>query len=197
MVSSTILGEILVAAGRENVINSQAGLYVYGFDASIHHCAPEVVVQGRTTDQISAVVKVANKHWVPIVVRGSGTGLSGQAVPIRGGIILDLSRMTTIKEVHVEDLYCVVEPGVIYEKLNKALAPTGFFFPPSPGSGDVCTVGGMVACNASGMRAIKYGATRDYVLDISAVRTRALNLVRAHISPKHVLAGRPARVKPD
>jgi glycolate oxidase len=169
MLSSAVLSELTVAAGAENVITSTAGLYVYGFDASIHHYTPEAVVQGRTARQISAVVKVANQHRIPIVARGSGTGLSGQAIPIKGGIVLDLSCMTAIKEVHVEDLYCVVEPGVIYERLNKALAPTGFFFPPSPGSGDVCTVGGMVACNASGMRAIKYGATRDYVLGMEVV----------------------------
>ncbi|MGC9553802.1 MAG: FAD-binding oxidoreductase [Thermoplasmatota archaeon] len=169
MLSTAILKEIMEVAGEENVITSQAGLYTYGFDASIHHHSPDVVVRGRNTAQISALVKLANQRNIPIVARGSGTALSGQAIPIHGGIILDLSGMTAVREVRVEDLYCVVEPGVIYSRLNNQLARKGFFFPPSPGSADVCTIGGMVACNASGMRAIKYGATRDYVLAMEVV----------------------------
>jgi len=169
MLSSELLDKIRTAAGKDNVISTKAGLYAYGFDASIHHHSPDVVVLGRNTQQISAIVKLANNHVIPVIARGAGTALSGQAIPIYGGIVLDMSSMAKIQEVHVEDLYCVVESGVIYKNLNKVLAPAGFFFPPSPGSGNVCTLGGMVACNASGMRAIKYGATRDYVLGMKVV----------------------------
>lgn len=169
MLSSQVMEQIRQAVADEHLITSAAGLYAYGFDASIHHRTPDVVVRPRSTSEVSAIVKIAYEHEIPMVARGSGTALSGQAVPIRGGIVLDLSAMHRVLEVNVEDLYCVVEPGVIYGRLNKQLAPKKFFFPPSPGSSDVCSIGGMVACNASGMRAIKYGATRDYVLGLEVV----------------------------
>ncbi len=169
MLSSQVMEELREVVGDGRLITSLAGLYAYGFDASIHHRTPDVVVQPRSTDQVSDIVTVAHEHEVPVVARGSGTALSGQAVPIQGGIVLDMSAMDRVLEVNVDDLYCVVEPGVIYAKLNEQLAPENFFFPPSPGSSDVCTIGGMVACNASGMRAIKYGATRDYVLGLEVV----------------------------
>jgi len=155
--------------GKEKILSSQAELYSYGFDASIHHAMPSVVVQPRSEEDIVEVVKIAHEHAIPIIARGAGTALSGQAVPIKGGIILDMAAMNKIKEIKIENFYCKVEPGVIYGELNKELAKYGFFFPPSPGSGDVCTIGGTIATNASGMRAIKYGATRDYVLGLRAV----------------------------
>jgi len=169
MLSSQVMEQLRQAVGSDQIITSPAALYAYGFDASIHHRTPDVVVQPHGTEEVSDIVKIAYEHEIPVVARGSGTGLSGQAVPIEGGIVLDLSAMNRVLEVNVEDLYCIVEPGVIYGKLNQQLAPQKFFFPPSPGSSDVCTIGGMVACNASGMRAIKYGATRDYVLGLEVV----------------------------
>ena len=95
--------------------------------------------------------------------------MCGHTVPVKGGIIIDMTYMNRIKVISVEDLYCIVEPGVIYDKLNGELGKRGFWFPATPGSGEACTIGGMVATNASGMRAIKYGATRDYVLGLEVV----------------------------
>jgi len=164
-----VLEKLHEIVGRDRVFTDKADLYAYGFDASIHHATPDVVVRVKNADEVEKIVSLANEHSIPIVARGAGTGLSGQAVPIEGGILLDMTAMNRIKEIHIEDLYCVVEPGVIYGKLNEALAEYGFFFPPSPGSGDVCTIGGMIAANASGMRAIKYGATRDYILGMEIV----------------------------
>jgi glycolate oxidase len=155
--------------GERNLSTKVADLYTYGFDASIHHRSPDVVVRPRTTGEVSEVVKLARMEKIPIVARGAGTGLCGSAVPIKGGIVLDMTRMDTIKEVRVGDLYCVVEAGVVYDRLNERLAPFKFFLPTSPGSAEACTIGGMVATNASGMRAIKYGATRDYVLGLEVV----------------------------
>lgn len=146
-----------------------AELYAYGFDASIHHRSPDIVVQPTSTDQVSKVVKLANERKIPILARGGGTGLCGSAVPIRGGIVLDMTRMNAIKEIRVEDLYCVCQAGVVYDKLMEALAPFKFSIPTAPGSGEACTMGGMIATNASGMRAIKYGAMRDYVLGLEVV----------------------------
>jgi glycolate oxidase len=156
-------------AGEKNCSTRVADLYTYGFDASIHHRSPEIVVQPRSTEQVSRIVRLANERCVPILARGGGTGLCGSAVPLEGGIVLDMTRMNRIKEIRVEDLYCVVEPGVIYDRLMEALAPFKFSIPTAPGSGEACTMGGMVATNASGMRAIKYGAIRDYVLGLEVV----------------------------
>ena len=164
-----VLDGIADIVGKENMSTRVAELYTYGFDASIHHNSPEVVVRPSSAEEISGIMKIANEKEIPVMPRGAGTGLCGSAVPLRGGILLDMARMNGIKEIRVEDLNCAVEAGVIYDQLNKALAPKGFFFPPTPGSGEVCTIGGMIAANASGMRAIKYGATRDYVLGLRVV----------------------------
>jgi len=164
-----IVDEIEKIVDADRIFTDATDLYAYGFDASIHHAMPDVVVKVRDAEEVEKIVSLANQHSIPVIARGAGTGLSGQAVPIHGGILLDMTSMNRIKEIHIEDLYCVVEPGVIYGKLNEALSEYGFFFPPSPGSGDVCTIGGMIAANASGMRAIKYGATRDYILGMEVV----------------------------
>ncbi|OPY31298.1 MAG: glycolate oxidase subunit GlcD [Methanomassiliicoccales archaeon PtaU1.Bin124] len=164
-----VLNELRDIVGSENVSTSAADLYTYGFDSSIHHHSPEVVIRPGSTEEVSMVVKVAARDHIAITTRGAGTGLCGGAVPLHGGIVLDTTRMNKIREIRVQDLYCVVEAGVVNDKLNEALAPFKFFFPTSPGSGEACTIGGMVAANASGMRAIKYGATRDYVMGLVVV----------------------------
>ena len=164
-----IVGEIEGIVGKDSYSTDIADLYVYGFDASIHHKTPDVVVRPRTTEQVSDLVKLANRTMTPIVPRGAGTAMCGHTVPLKGGMILDLTAMNKIKEMRVEDLYCVVEPGVIYDQLNGELGKRGFWFPTTPGSAEACTIGGMVATNASGMRAIKYGATRDFVLGLEVV----------------------------
>jgi glycolate oxidase len=112
---------------------------------------------------------LANAEIVPVIARGAGTSLSGMAVPARGGIVLDLSHMNEILKISIEDRLAVVEPGVVYADLEKALKPYGFFFPPDPASGKVATLGGNVATNAGGLKGAKYGTTRDYVLGIQVV----------------------------
>jgi glycolate oxidase len=164
-----VISKLCQVVGDENCSTRTADLYTYGFDASIHHESPDIVIRPENTQQVSEIVKLANEKKIPITARGAGTGLCGHAVPLQKGIVLDMCKMNKIVEVHVEDLYCVIQPGVVYAQLNKELAKKKFFFPPTPGSGDVCTIGGMVAVNASGMRAIKYGATRDYVLGLEVV----------------------------
>jgi glycolate oxidase len=146
-----------------------ASRYCYATDASIYRAMPDAVAAPINTAEVAEIVKLANKHKVPLIPRGAGTGLCGGAVAVHGGIIVDTQRMHKIKEIHPESLYCVVEPGVIYDELNVALKPFGYVFPTAPGSGEACVIGGMVALNASGMRAIKYGATRDYVLGLEVV----------------------------
>jgi glycolate oxidase len=164
-----VVEELEKIVGKERLSTRIADLYVYGFDASIHHKTPDVVVRPLNTHEVSEIVKLANRTKTPIIPRGAGTAMCGHTVPLKGGIIIDLTGMDKIKEIRVEDLFCVVEPGVVYDKLNLELAKKGFWFPTTPGSGEACTIGGMVATNASGMRAIKYGATRDYVLGLEVV----------------------------
>ena len=165
-----IIEEFERIVGKDNVSTSPAVLYTYGFDASIYHNDPEVVIQPTSTEQVSEIMKIAYANGIPVVPRGAGTGLCGAAVPIEGGICLAMQKMNRILEISVKDLWVDVEAGVVYNDLNAELAKHGFFFPPSPGSAEACQVGGMVATNASGMRAVKYGATRDYVLGLTFVR---------------------------
>ncbi|MEM1513664.1 MAG: FAD-binding oxidoreductase [Candidatus Thermoplasmatota archaeon] len=161
--------KIMKEIDNSRIFLKKCELYAYGFDASIHHATPDIVIKPKNASEVEKIVKIANEHCIPVIARGAGTALCGQAVPIYGGILLDMTGMNKIKEINVNDLYCVVEPGVVYANLNEELAKYGFFFPPTPGSGDVCTIGGMIAVNASGARAIKYGATRDYVLGLEVV----------------------------
>ncbi len=164
--------------GDEACSTRPADLYTYGFDASIYHRSPDMVIQPRSTEQVAEIMKIAQRHGLPVIPRGGGTGLCGSAVPIKGGLVLDMSRMDRIVDISVGDLCCVVEAGCVYQDLNDALTPHGFWFPPTPGSSDACQIGGMVACNASGMKAVKYGATRDYVLGLTFV-TADGQIVRA------------------
>jgi glycolate oxidase len=110
----------------------------------------------------------SHAHDVPVTPRGAGTSVTGAILPLRGGIVMDLSRMNRVLEVRRDDGLAVVEAGTVCKDLNAALAPT-HFFAPDPGSSSVCTIGGMVACNASGLRAVKYGTTKDHVLALEAV----------------------------
>lgn len=165
-----IIEQIEKVVGKEGYSIEPAVLYTYGFDASIFHKTPNMVVQPRTTEQVSEIMKIAHANKIPVTPRGAGTGLCGSAVPIKGGIVMAMQRMNKVKKVSVADLWVDVEAGCVYNALNEELAKYGFFFPPSPGSAEACQIGGMVATNASGMRAVKYGATRDFVLGLTFVK---------------------------
>ena len=134
----------------------------------MHEGFPEAIVFARSTEEVAGVVKIAAAHKIPVTARGAGTSATGAALATKGGILLDLSRMNKIKELNKNDRYVCVEPGIICNALNAQLEPT-HFFPPDPGSAPICTIGGMIACNASGVRAVKYGTTRDYVMGLEVV----------------------------
>ncbi len=164
-----MLEELRAIVGNENASDDAAERYVYGSDASIHQGFPSAVVRPASVYEVQKILRFANRNKIPVVPRGAGTGESGSAVPLDAGIVLDLKRMDKVLEIRPQDMFCRVEPGVINDELNRELKSYGFFFPPTPGSGKVCTIGGMIANNASGMRAIKYGATRDAVLGLKVV----------------------------
>lgn len=155
--------------GEENVKNDIIDRYCYSMDASIYRSIPDVVVFPKSTDQVSEIMKFANVNEIPVTPRGAATGLCGGAVPLEGGIVMDLTKMNKILEIDLDNLCVKVEPGVIQFQLNEELKPHGFFFPPTPGSKKMCTIGGMISTNAGGMRAIKYGVTRNFVLGLKVV----------------------------
>ncbi|MDG6218501.1 MAG: FAD-binding oxidoreductase [Candidatus Thermoplasmatota archaeon] len=155
--------------GEEHVRDDIADLYVYASDASVHSKLPDAVVRPGSIKEIQEILRYANKNKIAVVPRGTGSGMSGQTVPLNGGIVLDMKRMDRIIEIRPEDLLCKVEPGVINDELNNTLKTYGFFFPPTPSSGNICTIGGMIGTNASGNRSVKYGATRDAILGMKVV----------------------------
>ena len=168
MMDPEIISKLSSIVGEENCKTSTAELYAYSMDAGIHKRMPDAVVRPRTTTEVAEIVKLANEYKFPLVPRGAGTALCGHSVAIDGGVIVDLQRMNTIKEIKVEDLYCITEPGVVHQDLNNALKEYGFWVP-GPSSGNVANIGGMVATNSSGGNAVKYGATRDFVLGLKVV----------------------------
>jgi glycolate oxidase len=163
-----ILEDLQEIAGS-NVSDSLAERRCYASDASRVAGLADYVVRPEDAQQVSRIMRLASEERIPVTARGAGTGLSGGASPISGGIVLDLSGMDRIVEIDIENLQVIVEPGVVQQKLNSALRPLGFFFPPDPGSSATCTIGGMIANNSSGMRSVKYGTTKSYVLDLEVV----------------------------
>jgi glycolate oxidase subunit GlcD len=127
------------------------------------------VVRPKSAEEVSEIVKLASAERIAIVPRGAASGLTGGAVPVRGGIVLDMTGMDRILELDLENLQVVVEPGIVHKKLNDELGKYGYFFPPDPGSSDMCTVGGLIANGGSGMHSVKYGTVKDYVLDLEVV----------------------------
>jgi len=163
-----------ILADLENIVgcrvtSSPTELYCYSFDASQIEGRPDYVVRPGSALEVSRIICLAGEQEIPITARGAGTGLAGGAVPVRGGIVLDMSGMKRIVEMDLGNLQVQVEPGVVHETLNLALKPYGFFFPPDPGSSAMCTLGGLISNNGSGMRCVKYGTTRNYVLDLEVV----------------------------
>jgi len=144
-------------------------LVCYGFDASGIQIQPAAVVWPDTTEDVVKVMKHAYRNGIPVIPRGAGTGMTAGAVPVKGAVIISFERMKRIVEIDSENLNVVCEPGVINGKLQRELEWKGFFYPPDPASMNFCTIGGNVAENAGGPRAIKYGVTRDYVMEIESV----------------------------
>ncbi|WP_437774929.1 FAD-binding oxidoreductase [Sorangium sp. So ce1097] len=171
MVARTDLASLLERRlGAESVLSDAASLARYGRDASTYGpFPPEAVALPSTAEEVAAVLRLAYEHGFPVTPRGAGTGLSGGALPVRGGVVLSTERMQRIKEVDDVALTAVVEPGVVTGALQQALEAQGLFYPPDPASLGTCSIGGNVAHNAGGPRALKYGVTRDYVLGVEAV----------------------------
>jgi glycolate oxidase len=155
--------------GDDNARDNVADLYVYGSDSSVHEAMPQAIVRPQNVEQVQQVMRYVNSEKIPIIPRGSGSGMCGQVVPVNGGIILDMKGMNRILEINPQDGYCRMEPGVVDDDLNRALKPYGVFYPPTPASSCVATIAGEIANNASGGRSVKYGAARDAILAMKVV----------------------------
>jgi glycolate oxidase len=169
---------------KERVLTSPEELVTYSYDATEHRCMPLAVFRPANEGEVERIVSFANEEEIPLTARGAGTSLSGCAVPSEGSFVLDFSLMNKIKGIDTRNLLVTLEPGVVYANLNKALEKHGLFFPPDPGSGEVCTIGGMVSTNASGIRAVKYGTTRDYVQKLRIVSAFGEAMSIGNLSPK-------------
>ena len=156
--------------GEDNVSVDEAELVINSTDAlGGAWVKPDVVVWPENTEQVSKIVSYANSRRIPVTPRGAGSSLSGNVIPVNNGIVLNFRKMNNIVEIFARDLQVRVEPGIVYDELNAKLKAYNLFFPPDPGSSAVCTIGGMVANNASGLGAVKYGVTRDYVIGLEVV----------------------------
>src|SRR6267378_1376865 len=166
---TSVLEELRRAVGREHVINSTNDLRIFERDASIEGAIPDAVVLAASTAEVSAVIRIASKNRIPVVPRGAGTGLSGGAVTIRGGIALQMTRMRHILEIDPVGQTALVEPGVVNQELSLAAASHGLFYAPDPSSQKACTLGGNAAENSGGPHCLYYGVTTNHVLGMEVV----------------------------
>jgi len=151
------------------ILHSAYDLTLYEYDASIDRGRPDIVVMPASSEEIAAIVKIAARYNVPVVPRGAGTGLSGGAIPIYGGIVIVFTRMNRILEIDYENLRAVVQPGLVNLHLSTALTPHGFYYVPDPSSQRSCTIGGNVGENAGGPHTLIYGVTTNHVLGLEIV----------------------------
>ena len=170
MVDQKHLQQFISIVGQENVYSDKAHLIAYSYDATREHFEPDAVVFPRNEDDISAILKYCNEHLIVIVPRGAGSGFTGGALPSSGGIVLGFEKhMNKILEIDMKNMVAIVQPGVINMDLQRAVEEVGLFYPPDPASQEYSTIGGNVSENAGGMRAAKYGITKDYVMATRAV----------------------------
>ncbi|HXH83834.1 MAG TPA: FAD-linked oxidase C-terminal domain-containing protein [Candidatus Tectomicrobia bacterium] len=157
------------AVGREHVLWRPEEIVAFEYDATIERFAPQAVVFPGSAEEVSAVVRAARAHGLPVIPRGAGTGLSGGAVAAVGGVVVALTRLNRILEIDARNRIAVVEPGVVNLDLSKAAAPHGLAYAPDPSSQRACTIGGNVAENAGGPHCLAYGATTNHVLGLEVV----------------------------
>lgn len=180
-ITTEILEKLKAIVGPKNVVTDADAMQPYSHDEvtdPAYHHMPEAVVFVETAQQVSAIIKLANACHFPVVPRGAGTGLACGAVPEYGGIVLSLEKMNNILEINPDGLYAVVEPGVRTSDLQEAAEKKGLFYAGDPCSGDSCFIGGNIATNAGGNRAVKYGTTRHQVYSVEVVNPtgRIVNL---------------------
>jgi glycolate oxidase len=170
MLKTEIIVELENITGREGILTAKEDLVSYSFDGTaLWTHAPEVVALPTTTEQISQIMKLANRNRIPVTPRGAGTNISGGSIPMKGGIVLCTTRMNKIIDINKTNLSVVAECGVVLQDLNNALMKERLFFPPDPQSFIACTLGGNAAENAGGPYCVKYGVFKQYLLGMEVV----------------------------
>ena len=164
-----ILNQLERIVGRDHLFTSPEELRCYSYDATGREFLPEAVALPASSQEIAAILALANAHRFPVVPRGAGSGMSGGSLPVAGGLVLAMSRLNRILEIDPANMIAVVEPGVITGELQAALKPHQLMYPPDPASLKFCTIGGNAAECAGGPSAVKYGVTKDYVLGLEVV----------------------------
>ncbi|MEK6651967.1 MAG: FAD-binding protein, partial [Nitrospirota bacterium] len=162
-------------------------LVCYGFDASGLEGVPSAVVWPKNTEEVVRVMRYAWQNEIPVTPRGAGTGMTGGSIPLKGSIVLSFEKMNRLIALDAENLNVIVEPGMINGRLQRELEYLGFFYPPDPASMNFCTIGGNVAENAGGPRALKYGVTKDYVMELEAVLPNGEIITTGVRTPKGVV----------
>jgi glycolate oxidase len=164
------IDRLIAIVGEQFVAWDDESLQKYGRDETEHLLfLPEVVVKPRTAEEISSIMQLCNQERIPVTPRGAGTGLSGGALPHLGGVLLSTERMNSILQIDERNLQVTTEPGVITEVLQDAVKEKGLFYPPDPSSRGSCFIGGNIAENSGGPKAVKYGVVRDYVINLQVV----------------------------
>lgn len=169
MLSAQVKAGLIRIAGERFVLDRPEDLRLYEYDGGVDKARPDAVVLPQTTQQVSAIAKLASQHGLPLIGRGAGTGLSGGAIPRYGGILVGFARMNRILSIDYANERAVVEPGVVNFDLTSAVYPGGYFYAPDPSSGRACTLGGNVAENAGGPHTLVYGVTTNHVLGLEVV----------------------------
>lgn len=170
MLSEKIIDQFRHIVGEENVKNDNASLLAYSYDSTIQfQQLPEAVLLPRNTKEVAEIVKVCNKHKIPIIPRGSGTNLCAGTTPMEGSIVILFTHMNKILEIDEKNLTMTVQPGVFTKDIYEAANEIGLFYPPDPGSMHISQIGGNISENSGGLRGLKYGVTNDYVLGLEVV----------------------------
>lgn len=170
IITPDILSAITSIVGKEFVISDHADLEKYSHDETEDlHYYPEIVVKPATTEQVSALMRLCNKHLIPVTPRGAGTGLSGGSLPVMGGLVMAMERFNHIIDIDMQNLQATVEPGVITETFIDTVAGKGLLYPVDPASKGSCFIGGNVSHGSGGPRVVKYGTIREYILNLEVV----------------------------
>ncbi|MCX5907948.1 MAG: FAD-binding protein [Deltaproteobacteria bacterium] len=169
MINPALLQKLTAIVGQERIKTSQEDLLTYAYDAYVKEFLPEAVLFPKSAEEISRIMKVASEYKIAVTPRGAGSGLMAGALAKQGGIILCFTMMNRILEINSANRYAIVEPGVVISEFQKEVEKINLFYPPDPGSATVATMGGSVMMNAGGMRGVKYGVTRDYLMGMEVV----------------------------
>ncbi|SMB94380.1 glycolate oxidase [Desulfonispora thiosulfatigenes DSM 11270] len=171
MITKEILNKLVKILGKNSVLTSDVDLVSYSYDATADMPIqkPDVVVIPDSKEQIIEIVKLADQNNIPIYTRGSGTNLCGDTIPVKGGIVLSTLKLNKIVKIDAENLTATVEPGLVIQRLNEAIEPYGLIYPPDPGTVNTATMGGSVSECSGGLRGLKYGVTKDYIMGLEIV----------------------------